>query len=174
MKALRVTLVYSFVTLAIAALANPAYASRDRTAVGISAGSSVMGQPSLAAQYRLTSEKVIEMSIGVQTRDFALGTRTDGTNTIYGVQTSGLTAGFGFRLANLDIGGQLEASLLRSVAATGPGQMTQTQSLAFLAEPYAGIYLADWLHVSVYYPVFRPDPAIGPRIMGTIFFPADD
>ncbi len=164
----RSVLMSSFVTLALFA-ATPAEA-RDSVALGISAGATQALQPSLAAQVRMNMDDVLELSLGAQTRDLVV---VPGT-TNYGIQTSGLTAGLGLRLFNIDVGAQVEASLMRRVEATAPGQLAVAQGLAFMVEPYAGVYLAPWLHVAAYYPVFRPDPAIGPRAMLTLFVPMND
>ena len=158
----------SFVTAACL-LAIPAEA-RDGAALGISAGSTQALQTSLGAQVRFTLDDVIEMSVGAQTRDLAV---VPGA-AAYGVQTSGLTAGMGLRLFNLDVGAQVEAALLKRVDAPAAGQLALAQSLAFLVEPYAGVYLTPFLHVAGYYPVFRPDPSMGPRVMVTLFVPLTD
>lgn len=168
MNPYRLLLMSSFIT--IAWLGAPAAEARDAVSLGISGGSTQTFQPSLAAQVRFDLEEVMVMSIGAQTRDLVV---VPGT-TNYGIQTSGLTAGMGLRLFNLDLGAQVEASLLRRVEAVGAGQLTMSQGLAVLVEPYAGVYLAPWLHVAAYYPVFRPDPAIGPRAMVTLFVPMND
>jgi hypothetical protein len=165
----RSLLTSSFVTLACLLAAGPADA-RDTTSLGISVGATQTYQPSLAARVKFDVEEFMELTIGAQTRDLAVIAGTPS----YGIQTSGLTAGMGFRLANLDLGAQVEASLLRKVDATGPGQLAMAQGVAFMIEPYAGIYLADGLHVGVYYPIFRPDPAIGPRAMLTLYVPMSD
>lgn len=158
----------SFVTCACL-LATPAQAS-DSAALGLSAGATQTMQPSLAAQVRFTMEDVLELSLGAQTRDLAVVAGAPA----YGIQTSGLTAGMGLRLFNLDVGAQVEASLLRRVEAPAAGQLAMAQSLAFLVEPYAGVYLTPFLHVAAYYPVFRPDPSMGPRAMVTFFVPLGD
>lgn len=168
MNPCRLLLMSSFVTIATLA-ATPAEA-RDPVSLGISAGSTQAIQPSLAAKVQVELEEVLIMSLGAQTRDLVV---VPGT-TSYGIQTSGLTAGMGFKLFNLDFGAQVEASLLRRVEAPGAGQLAMAQGLAFLVEPYAGVFLAPGLHVGAFYPVFRPDPAIGPRAMVTLFVPMND
>ena len=170
MPLLKKIFVSSFVTTACL-LAAPAVARDSSTAFGVSVGGTQTLQPSLAAKVSYFLEDVLELSIGAQTRDLAL---VQGTAATYGIQTSGVTAAMGFRIANIDLGCQVEAAIMRKVEAPGAGQLTMAQGVAGLVEPYAGVYLARWLHVGAFYPIYRPDPAIGPRAMLTIFLPADD
>lgn len=161
----------------VASLAAPAEARRNSASMGIGGGATMFGgsaqvlQPNLAADVTFQVEDVLEMSLGAQTRDLAL---VPNAIPSYGLQSSGLTAGMALRLANLSFGFQAEGALLRNVTSAGPGNLTINQGFGFIGEPYITVHLAGILAVTGYYPVVKPDPAFGPRVLVQFRVPLDD
>lgn len=165
------------VALAVLGLAAPAEARRDPVTMGINAGATMVGgnaqslQPNLGVDLQIRLDDVLEMSIGTLSRDLVISPNSVPT---YGIQSSGVVAAMGLRLANVSVGFQAEGALLRNVTSVGPGQLTISQGFGFIGEPYATIHLGSALAVTGYYPVVKPDPAIGPRVMASLRFDLDN
>ena len=147
------------------------------TAFGVSAGGTqilvpagavqpaVPVQPSLGVRIEATVEDYLTMSLGAVSRDLIdLGQG-------YGIQSSGVAATLGGRLGDFAAGIQGEVALVRNVAAPTPGVISLSQGLGFLWEPYVSYRLTPALELTGYYPIWRMDPALGPRAMLTFWVP---
>jgi hypothetical protein len=153
---------------------SPAHADDDvDVMLGLSGGATQSLAPIASAQFRTLVEEVFDVRFGLTSRDLTLV--PGGPNGIYGLQGTSADLGVGLTLGPISAGFSAQAALLRNLQVVN-GSLAMSQGFGLIGEPYLGLMLAGSrrmprIELIGYYPVLRPDPAIGPRAMATLWFP---
>ncbi|MEB3284878.1 MAG: hypothetical protein VKN33_06305 [Candidatus Sericytochromatia bacterium] len=116
-----------------------------------------------------------EMGLALNNRAQAL---SSGRNYVF--DTAGLALEGGLKLGWLRVGSGFEATWLRQILpdSAAPGTLRFHNGAGFIVEPYAGLLLPflqtsrQTVELSVHYPLpqWKVDPAIGPRLLFTLWF----
>lgn len=176
-------LVPAFLAVAVlaAASAPPATAA---SALGVSFGAGQMdpANPLRFDSYQATSAFRYRMDLGTPFTEIGFGlvnrAQALAPTKQYVYETSGVGLSGGLHFGFLRAGLGLEAAWLRKIvmdtAATPAGLAFQNTG-GIVVEPYLGVQLpllkseVTELELSVHYPVIRPDPAMGPRLLLTLW-----
>lgn len=165
-------------SLAIAALAltplavaTPALADDERGSFGYSMGANPQNW-----QYVSSIQFRGHPWTGYSESILSLITRSQqiSADRLYALESFGLSAQLGVKLPFVRAGAEAELAWVKKLEMQG-GQLAYVNSPGFLAGPYVAVDMPFLktsftnLDIALHWPLITPDPAIGPRVMATLW-----